>query len=628
MKKNDIKKDMLCRYGETVLRVLEIKEESALVINCIKMTMPKWISISDLHNYVTITSEELLERTGMYLSDTDNLSMASKKVMHERYTMIAGILPFVGDKRTRSNMIADYAETYGVSKNTLKNYLCWYLAYKNIAILAPKDRKDSKCLELTQDEKNMRWALNKYYYTRNKQSLSTVYTLMLKEKYCDGKGQLLDKYPSIYQFRYFYKKTKKYQTYYIARNGLKDYQRNNRPLLGDGVQSFVSVGVGMLDSTICDIYLVDEAGNLVGRPILVACVDAYSSFCYGYSLLWEGGVYSLRNLMLNVIEDKVEWCKKFGVLIEKGQWDCDCLPAMFMTDMGTEYTSGNFEQITELGVTIQNLPAYRPELKGPVEKFFDLIQSEYKKHLKGKGVIEPDYQERGAHDYRKDACLTMRDFETVILRCILYYNSQRIMENFPYTERMLQEGIQPYAASIFAWGRMQAGSNLIHVSREKLVLTLLPRTRGFFTRFGLKVNRLRYHAEGYVEQYLKGGEAVVAYNPDDVGRVWLYENGDYIVFELIENRFRGKSLSEAQKLTQDCKEMIRMESARNLQAKIDLAEHIQSVAGNVVQTKDTKFKDIRKTRQKEQRKTHVDFMKGGAANDGDRKAHAENENRR
>lgn len=60
-----------------------------------------------------------------------------------------------------------------------------------------------------------------------------------------------------------------------------------------------------------------------------------------------------------------------------------------LTDMGTEYTSENFGQITELGVTIQNLPAYRPELKGQVEKFFDLIQSEYKKHLKGRGVIEP-----------------------------------------------------------------------------------------------------------------------------------------------------------------------------------------------------------------------------------------------
>lgn len=48
----------------------------------------------------------------------------------------------------------------------------------------------------------------------------------------------------------------------------------------------------MLDGTVCDIYLVDDAGHLVGRPILLACVDAYTSFCYGYSLLWEGGVYS------------------------------------------------------------------------------------------------------------------------------------------------------------------------------------------------------------------------------------------------------------------------------------------------------------------------------------------------
>lgn len=79
--------------------------------------------------------------------------------------------------------------------------------------------------------------------------------------------------------------------------------------------------------------------------------------------------------------------------------------------MGSEYKSENFEQIAELGVTIINLPPYRPELKGAVEKFFDLLQNTYKPYLKGKGIIEPDFQERGAHDYRKDARLTIADFE-------------------------------------------------------------------------------------------------------------------------------------------------------------------------------------------------------------------------
>ncbi len=58
------------------------------------------------------------------------------------------------------------------------------------------------------------------------------------------------------------------------------------------------------------------------------------------------------------------------------------------------------------------------------------------KRVIGKCVIEPEYQERGAHDYRKDACLTMVDFEKIILHYIIYYNSQRIIVSFPYTEAL------------------------------------------------------------------------------------------------------------------------------------------------------------------------------------------------
>ena len=99
------------------------------------------------------------------------------------------------------------------------------------------------------------------------------------------------------------------------------YQRNQRPLVGDGVQAFApNVGVGMLDATVLDIYLINEAGGVVGRPILTVSVDAYSGLCCGYSLSWEGGTYSLRNLMLNIITDKVEHCKAFGIRRECQQW--------------------------------------------------------------------------------------------------------------------------------------------------------------------------------------------------------------------------------------------------------------------------------------------------------------------
>ena len=612
MQKNDVYKTGILKKDAEMLRVLKIKEGKALVVDCVKSRMPWWISQSDLNDAVEISEDDLLEETGTCLPE--DVSAAANRVMHKRFHMIAGILPFVDDKKKRNYLIEEAVRTHEVSVNTVKNYLISYLTYQNIMVLAPKERMKEK--ELTQDEKNMRWALNKYYYTKAKQSISTAYTLMLKEKYCDGEGRLLENYPSIHQFRYFYRKNRKMQTYYISRNGLKDYQRNNRPLVGDGIQEeFAAVGVGMLDATICDIYLVDDSGHLVGRPILVACVDAYSSFCYGYSLLWEGGVYSLRNLMLNVIVDKEEWCRKFGILIDRKQWDSNCLPGVMVTDMGTEYTSGNFEQITELGISVTNLPAYRPEVKGQGEKCCDLMQSEYKKHLKGKGVIEPDYQERGARDYRKDACLTIHDFETIILRCILYYNSQRIVGNFPYTKEMISDGVKPYAASIFEWGRKQPGADLIKVSKEKLIQVLLPRTEGRFSRYGLKVNGMRYHAEGYTEEYLKGGVVTVAYNPENVSRVWLLEDGTFQPFELIERRFDGKTLEDVEMLKAGCNEIIKNAASENLQARIDLAKHIQDISGRAGKSEDTKIKNVRTTRRKEQRKRHMDFVKGDAGNE-------------
>lgn len=609
MKNNIFQKNQLLQNDNQLIRVLDSTIDRVFIINCVKRTMPVWVDAESLKEYVSCTEDTLYEATEMLTVNLDELDPISRKITYERFTMIAPMLTFLSNQKKRRELINTISNIKSISKQTIRYYLCLYLVYQNIAVLAPKHSiKESV---LSQDEKNMRWALNKFFYTKHKNSLNVAYTLLLKEKYCDSLGNLKSQYPSFYQFRYFFRKTRKLQTYYISRDGLKNYQKNNRPLLGDGVQEYaVSIGMGMLDATICDIYLVNEAGNLVGRPILTACIDAYSSLCCGYFLSWEGGVYSLRGLMLNIISDKQKWCSQYGISIEKSQWNVDKLPATFVTDMGSEYKSENFEQITELGATIINLPSYRPELKGTVEKFFDLVQKTYKPHLKGKGVIESDYQERGSHDYRKDACLTMVDFEKVILRCIIYYNSQRIIENFPYTKAMVQKQVRPLASEIWEWGKQQAGANLITVTKEQIVLTLLPRTIGKFSRFGLKVNKMRYKNENFIEKYLSGGEVIVAYNPDDVSAVWLIENGFYIQFNLIESRYEGKELSDVEIMQRSQKELIKATITSNRQAQINLAQSIEIIAASVNNPNKVNVKSVRNTRQKEQNKSHINYVRG------------------
>ena len=584
-----------------IFRMLDRKDSEVLVINCTKKQMPYWTEFDSISSCRLITEDELHDMTGIHFQ---KLTVPSKeyKYAQERFSLISNIIPIIGNKSKRTQMIRIISETNNCSKQTIKNILCQYLIYQNIAALAPQKNNEK---ELTTDEKNMRWALNKFFYTKNKNSLSTAYVMMLKEKYTDEYNNLLP-HPTIHQFRYFYRKTKKMETYYISRDGIKDYQRNHRPLLGEGIRTVANgIGTAMLDSTICDIYLVNNRQELIGRPLMTTCIDVYSGLCCGYSLTWEGGMYSLRSLMLNVVTNKKEHCRKFGINIEKSDWNCDQLPATLITDKGSEYASENFEQLTDLGVSIINLPAYRPELKGSVEKFFDVIQSLYKPQLLGKGVIESDFQERGSHDYRRDAYLTLEQFEKIILHCILYYNTQRIIKNSP----LIEQNIPPHSCDIWNYYLTYNDDFLIRISPQNLLLCLLPRTKGVFKRNGLNVNSLRYKHKTYTEMYLVGGEVTVAYNPEDVSYIWLIEeNGTYVKFELINSQFYGKDLSFVESYIKSSKKLIAENTDDNLQAKVSLSKDIDFVVSESVRS-NVSTKNIRKNRQKEQKLTHRDFVK-------------------
>lgn len=503
------------------------------------------------------------------------------EVMNKRFTMIAEILPLMNNKEALTRAIKSVAAHYNVSTQTIRNYLKAYQETGTKEGLAPKGR--TKRAELTAFEKDIRWALNKFYYTTANRSLNDAYILMIKERYYHN-GVLDDERPSFWQFRYYYRKHNKKQNELISRKGLSAYQRDYRPLLGEGVQEYCSaIGSYMLDSTICDIYLVDDDGNNIGRPLLTAAVDGYSGLLCGYALGLEGGTYSLRKLVDNIVTDKVAHCLSFGISITEDEWPCKQLGGKMITDRGKEYTSEGFAQLTELGVIIDNLPPYRPELKSKVEKFFDLIQDAFKPFMKGKGIVEADYKDRGATDYRKQACLTMRQFETILLRCIIYYNTGRVIEGFPYSEKMLEMGVKPYASSIWTYSQnYDSAANLIDVEPDTIHLTMLPRANGRFSRKGLEVNKLRYKADGFQNEYLEGMSVVVAFDPKNVDTVYLISKDGYIPFELIESRYAGSTRDNVKTWQSKRKEIIAREQDAKLLSKVQLAEHIETIARGTV----------------------------------------------
>ena len=240
-------KNKLYKYKDTIVRVLKESDQSVFIIDCLKTKMPYTVHKMDFKDAILCDEDLLMQETNEPVFDISEASERNKKIAYERYNMIAPLLSFMDNKYKRTSLINQIYEERNISKQTLINYFCKYLIYQNICVLAPKSNITEK--SLTQDEKNMRWALNKYFYSTNRYSLKSSYLFMLKEKYCDINGKLQSNIPSFYQFRYFYRKTKNMQAFYITRDGLSNYQRNKRPLLGDGIQEFApAVGTGLLEN--------------------------------------------------------------------------------------------------------------------------------------------------------------------------------------------------------------------------------------------------------------------------------------------------------------------------------------------------------------------------------------------
>jgi len=87
---------------------------------------------------------------------------------------------------------------------------------------------------------------------------------------------------------------------------------------------------------------------------------------------------------------------------------------------------------------IETLPPFRPDEKPLAESSFGVLQSRHKPFLRGKGLIEPDDQERRAIDYRSQAVLNLDQFMQIIIHSILYINSKKVLESYIPNSEMIE----------------------------------------------------------------------------------------------------------------------------------------------------------------------------------------------
>ena len=186
--------DILAAENGEHVRVLLCGEEQSYVVSCQHFRMPYPVASDLLAELQPVPAETY----SVFVLDED-ITNRQREGRNRKLDLIAPLLvdTCIYDKSHRNEVVRRIAAEHGIARRTLLQYLWRYWVYQSKNALLPAERPAPEQHELTADEKAIRWALNKYYYTPQRQSLQTAYKMMLRAKYCDARGTLKAEYPHI-----------------------------------------------------------------------------------------------------------------------------------------------------------------------------------------------------------------------------------------------------------------------------------------------------------------------------------------------------------------------------------------------------------------------------------------------
>lgn len=506
-----------------IFRVLQESEQGLWLISYLEPAAPLFVS-----------SVDGLERIETPVSFLEARQRPLSQAEQQRLALIQ---PLFNDERCiadKSHRLSVIKEISASAKTTTKRVLRIYYRYLATGELGSHSIREPK------KRPDFDWAIQHFYYSAKRLSLRAAYDMMLVRRFSDENGQLLSKAPSWHSFqRYFYshgyhKKPEKI----ISREGLSYYQRNCRPAFGSASEWRSCPGSYQMDATEADIYLVSrfDRSQVIGRPYIYMAVDTATQLVAGIYVGLDAGELAVLKTLENAALDKVQFCQQYGIEITPGQWPNMGMPTEIITDKGKDFCSLRVQEFcARYGVEMQSLPPFRPDQKSAVEKSFDLLQSRYKPLLRGKGVVEDDAQERWSTDYRAQAILDLDEFTAVVIHCIVYLNSGRL----------LSSGKTPAQA----W--YEAVPSLLATDLDELHISILPRTMAKLTRKGITFNGMLYIPEG-TESFCIGDGYEIAYDPTDSSHIFIMEEGQFYRANLSSkfDQFRGLSGSEIQALKQ------------------------------------------------------------------------------
>ncbi|WP_066070805.1 Mu transposase C-terminal domain-containing protein [Neobacillus soli] len=649
--------------GNVICYTIDIEKENVLPLK------RKISDLQQLHAEQLLTFNES-DPYGFVYQNEEQLSEKSKELRDERWELVGELVlqePEIYESDSRGRLIHAAVMESGKNKRLFYKYMkqFWQRGMVKNALLPDYKESGGRGKEKTfKDKKNGRRrkfenvigegilitdeikrifgvSVQRFYHTTKKNPLSTTYDLMLKTffvadyRYENGiKMPILqeeDKLPTFRQFQYWYEKTYKTEEKLRKRKGNRKYELQHRAVLGSSVGDLYGPGTKyQIDATVADVYLVSSFNRnwIIGRPVIYVVIDVFSRMVVGLYVGLEGpSWFGAMMALANTASDKVWYCKQYGIDISKEDWDCHYLPQILLADRG-ELKGYNVERlINAFHMKVENTPPYRADWKGIVEQHFRVINTKVKPFLPG--TVDTDVKVRGDRDYRLDATLTLEEFTSVIIHCVLHHNNHHWLKNYNQDEMMIQDEVPLIPRDLWNWGIKNRSGKLRSYSEDIVKLHLLPTANATVTYKGIEFKKMRFSSETALKENWfgeardKSWKIPICYDPRDMSQIYLPNEGgrSYEVATLLDHqkKYSGKTMEEVEYYFNY--ELLKEQgySHKEKQTNSDLASKIEHIAQKAKESLDNdkveisnnqKVKGIRDNRsmEKEARRKEEAFL--------------------
>lgn len=610
-----------------IVYINEAENEYFYVSLDIGFCMPKWEKLNKIEE--ELENSTLVKIVDPFLKNIDEskLSQIEKEKRDAYWIFVSDVyenrLIEILKPKTRSKVIKDISSIFGLPTITIKRIFSrfWQRGMTKNALLPDyknsggkgkqRNLTDNKVgrpkksdyngdeiigINITEDiKKQFEVAVNKYFRNSKKISLMQTYNFILRDFFSDpviedGEKKFIvwekSRIPTYEQFYYWFKKSEDPKKDIILREGAKKFELNEREILSNSTIETDGPGTRFqVDATIADVYLVSslDRNRIIGRPVVYAIIDVFSRLIAGVYVGLEGPSWAGAMMALdNMLADKVEFCKDYGISITEEQWPAKHLPDIIIADNG-EFEGYSVENlINNLNVKIENTSPYRGDLKGIVERNFRTLNTKLK-HMTP-GAIQKEYRKRGDPDYRLDATLTLKEFTKIYINLVIHHNC-KIINKYPMEKEMLIDGIAPIPIQLWNWGIENKKGRLRVVDREVLRLNILPKGKASVSRAGIRFKGLYYASQKALEEqwFIKSKvrSIEIVYDPRCMNNIYiLHDDG---------KSFESCYLLEPSEQYKDCileeivfnfeliSELKEMEKNRQNQLNIDIDNEIEKI---------------------------------------------------